>query len=157
MAPLTHGLRSHTKFEQVLNNVFGRAAQPPKLRVELQNDRAGTRRARVLRVLTAGTPWCCKYLGRRASLQACIAAAEAEPRLGVTSVTWHRGAAGTDDWERTCYAIVDGTWQPVPVGPGQANEGVRLVPFSPRFWFYFLGLNPSPLPGNGGQLRNLAR
>ena len=112
----------------MLNNVFGRAAQPPKLRVELQNDRAGTRRARVLRVLTAGTPWCCKYLGRRASLQACIAAAEAEPRLGVTSVTWHRGAAGTDDWERTCYAIVDGTWQPVPVGPGQAKaDSARAV------------------------------
>ena len=117
------------------NNVFGRAAQPPERSVELKHQlaRAGGGAPRD-RVLSADAP-CCKYIGRVDSLQACIAAAEATPRLGATSVTWHRGApgrgpAGTHhgEWEFTCYAVVDGTWQPVTVSPGQAEADSARAP-----------------------------
>ena len=43
-------------------------------------------------------------------------------------MTWHRDGTGTGGWARTCYAIVDGTWQPVPVSPGQAKaDSARAV------------------------------
>ena len=84
---------------ELVNNVFGRA--------ELRRDTA-----------------CCKYLGQAASIQECTAAAEQHPTLSarVSSVTWHRGR-GTEarSWAATCYAITDGTWQPVPVEQGQAE------------------------------------
>ena len=88
------------------NNVFGRA--------ELARDTA-----------------CCRYLGRVDSLSACIGAAEAAAKRGVaaSSVTWHRAAkpAATSTWARTCYAIVDGTWQPVPVTAGQAEADAARI------------------------------
>ena len=86
------------------NNVFGRA--------ELQRDTA-----------------CCRYLGRVDSLRACIGAAEAAAKRGVaaSSVTWHRAATPASAWARTCYAIVDGTWQPVPVTAGQAEADAARV------------------------------
>ncbi len=125
------------------NNVFGRAAQPPHRIAEL-NRIARDGGAPRDRVLTADTP-CCKYIGRFDSLQACIAAAEATPRLGATSITWHRGAAGRGpagthhgEWERTCYAVVDGTWQPVTVGPGQAEADSARAPVG--------SLHLSPVP-----------
>ena len=125
------------------NNVFGRAAQPPHRIAEL-NRIARDGGAPRDRVLTADTP-CCKYIGRFDSLQACIAAAEATSRLGATSITWHRGAAGRGpagthhgEWERTCYAVVDGTWQPVTVGPGQAEADSARAPVG--------SLHLSPVP-----------
>ena len=97
---------------ELVNNVFGRA--------ELRRDTA-----------------CCKYLGHAASLQECTAAAELHPTLSarVSSVTWHRGRdTEARSWAATCYAITDGTWQPVPVEQGQAEAdsarraGARPLP-----------------------------
>ena len=94
-----------------VNNVFGRA--------ELNRHTA-----------------CCKFLGRTDSLKACTLAAEAV--RGATSVTWHRGpssGAASSGWAGTCFGIVDGTWQPVPVERGQAEADsarrVGLLPLPP--------------------------
>jgi hypothetical protein len=49
----------------------------------------------------------------------------------VSSVTWHAGGPTNPpgSWARTCYAIVDGTWQPVPVSRGQAEaDSAWLLP-----------------------------
>ena len=87
---------------------------------------------------------CCKYLGGAErdgggmpSLDACIAAAEARPALRATSVTWHlpAGVEGQQDtaWAGTCYAVVDGTWQPVNNVGGQAlshSAARRVSPFA---------------------------
>ena len=81
-----------------VNNVFGRA--------ELRADTA-----------------CCKYLGVLPSLTGCIKAAE-RYKLPVTSVTYHlpkEEGSEPNPWQGTCYAIVDGTWLPVRVRPGQAG------------------------------------
>ena len=78
------------------NNVFGRAT--------LEADTA-----------------CCRYLGKVDSLQACAATADLRPDLATTSITWHRKGKENDGWPSTCYAIVDGTWLPEPVQPGQAE------------------------------------
>lgn len=78
-----------------VNNVFGRA--------ELRADSS-----------------CCKYIGQAANLMECVSMAE--KRTGgrpATSVTWHQSGRG--EWHNTCYAIIDGTWQPVPVERGQAE------------------------------------
>ena len=71
------------------------------------------------------------------SLDACIAAAEARPALRATSVTWHlpAGVEGQQDtaWAGTCYAVVDGTWQPVNNVGGQAlshSAARRVSPFA---------------------------
>ena len=77
-----------------VNNVFGRA--------ELRKDTT-----------------CCVYMGETASLEACTRLGEA--RRAVSSVTWHGGGSAGGPWARTCYGIVDGTWQPVKVEPGQAH------------------------------------
>ena len=90
--------RARWEVVPLVNNVFGRA--------ELQRDTA-----------------CCKYLGMAASLEECTSAAE--KRGGVTSLTWHRSGGGA--WASTCYGIIDATWQPVPVEPGQAEaDSARL-------------------------------
>ena len=83
-----------------VNNVFGRA--------ELRRDTS-----------------CCKYVGQAESLDACMRQAEAKS-ASVTSITWH--STGVGGWRHSCYAIVDGTWQPVPVDKGQAEaDSARLV------------------------------
>ena len=66
------------------NNVFGRAAQPPRRVAELQKLQHATPPARTAdapreRERGADTP-CCKYLGRFDSLQASIAAARTQTR-----------------------------------------------------------------------------
>jgi hypothetical protein len=88
---------------ELVNNVFGRAAA-----------RVGKDSA------------CCKYLGLAESLKHCTSMAE---RLqGVTSVTWHRKKAIAGPWAGTCYGVIDGTWQPVPVEKGQAEaDSARRV------------------------------
>ena len=75
------GARSSPRWEIVpmVNNVFGRAAQPPRRVAELQKLHHATPPARTgdaprERERGADTP-CCKYLGRFDSLQASIAAA----------------------------------------------------------------------------------
>lgn len=77
-----------------MNNVFGRAS--------LKADTA-----------------CCKYLGTAPTLSACTALAEAYAPARVSSVTLHLPAT-PGPWASTCYGIVDGTWLPSPVRPGQA-------------------------------------
>lgn len=91
--------RPSWRVTELVNNIFGRA--------ELKKDTA-----------------CCKYVGIATSLGECQTAAEKRPELSsrVSSVTWHRGlAGGAGGWAGTCYAITDGTWQPVPVEQGQAE------------------------------------
>ena len=89
-----------------VNNVFGRA--------ELERDTA-----------------CCKYLGAVESLDRCTLAAER--RGGVTSITWHKRSGNGGAWAGACYGIVDGTWQPVSVEPGQAEaDSARVTGGQPQ-------------------------
>ena len=52
---------------------------------------------------------------------------EAYAPARVSSVTLHLPVT-PGPWASTCYGIVDGTWTPVPVEPGQAEaESARLA------------------------------
>ena len=70
---------------------------------------------------------CCKYIGQMASLSACIRAAEGDVGgVRATSVTWHNthdprtGRDMTVGWAGSCFAVVDGSWMPVPVKGNEA-------------------------------------
>eukprot|EP00308_Calcidiscus_leptoporus_P008887 CAMPEP_0119404728 /NCGR_PEP_ID=MMETSP1334-20130426/144043_1 /TAXON_ID=127549 /ORGANISM="Calcidiscus leptoporus, Strain RCC1130" /LENGTH=448 /DNA_ID=CAMNT_0007428699 /DNA_START=160 /DNA_END=1506 /DNA_ORIENTATION=- len=90
-----------------VNNVFGRAE------------------------LRRSTP-CCSFVGVADSLQMCTAMAqshERDRRQPVSSVTWHRrDAASKSPWDGLCYGIVDSSWQPIKVKPGQAvTDSARRI------------------------------
>jgi hypothetical protein len=90
--------------EPSVNNVFGRA--------ELRRDTA-----------------CCKFMGQASTLTGCQQLAD-NSTLAVTSVTFHLPSGTGGSWRGTCYAIIDGTWLPVPVVEGQAlaDSARRRVP-----------------------------